>query len=106
MDLVWLALVRAANALAQTFRNSDILARLGGDEFAVLASEASGQYQEIILDRLKKNLDKSHASETRYKLSLSVGVGRFDVKRPVSLGELMAQADQAMYEQKGRRGRF
>ena len=35
------ALVRAANALAQTFRNSDILARLGGDEFAVLASEAS-----------------------------------------------------------------
>jgi diguanylate cyclase (GGDEF)-like protein len=97
------ALVRATTALAQTFRNSDILARLGGDEFAVLASEASGQYQEIILDRLKKNLEKSHPSETRYKLSLSVGVGRFDPRRPASLGELMAQADQAMYKQKRRR---
>jgi diguanylate cyclase (GGDEF)-like protein len=97
------ALVRAANALAQTFRNSDVLARLGGDEFAVLASEASGQYQEIILDRLRKNLEKSRASETRYMLSLSFGVAHFDPRSPVSLGELMAQADQAMYEQKGRR---
>jgi diguanylate cyclase (GGDEF)-like protein len=97
------ALVRAANALAQTFRNSDVLARLGGDEFAVLASEASGQYQEIILDRLRKNLEKSRASESRYELSLSVGVGRFDPRSSVSLGELVAQADRAMYEQKGRR---
>ena len=36
-----LALVRTANALERTFRDSDILARPGGDEFAVLASEAS-----------------------------------------------------------------
>jgi diguanylate cyclase (GGDEF)-like protein len=100
------ALVLAANALAQTFRDSDILARLGGDEFAVLALETSSQYQEIILERLKKNLDKSRGSETRYELSLSVGVGRFEPRSPVSLGELMAQADQAMYEQKGKRGRF
>ena len=97
------ALVRATTALAQTFRNSDILARLGGDEFAVLASEASDQYQEIILDRLKRNLEKSAQDETRYKLSLSVGVGRFDPRRPVSLGEIMAQADQSMYKQKRRR---
>ena len=97
------ALVRAANVLAQTFRNSDILARLSGDEFAVLASEASGQHQEIILDRLRKNLEKSRATETRYMLSLSFGVAHFDPRSLVSLGELMAQADQAMYEQKGRR---
>jgi two-component system, cell cycle response regulator len=97
------ALVRATVALVQTFRNSDILARLGGDEFAVLASEASDRYQEIILDRLKKNLEDSNLSETPYKLSLSVGVGRFNPRRPVSLGELMAQADQAMYKQKRRR---
>jgi diguanylate cyclase (GGDEF)-like protein len=34
-----LALIRTADVIEETFRDSDILARLGGDEFAVLASE-------------------------------------------------------------------
>ncbi|HEY4816314.1 MAG TPA: GGDEF domain-containing protein [Candidatus Acidoferrum sp.] len=95
-----LAIVRAAGALQQTFRDSDILARLSGDEFAVLALETSTQSQEAILRRLEKNLKKSNANQFRYEMSLSVGLSRFDPKHPVSLGELMAQADQAMYEQK------
>jgi GGDEF domain-containing protein len=49
---------------------------------------------------LEKTLKKTNAGETRYQLSLSVGVARFDPKRAVSLGELMTQADEAMYEQK------
>jgi diguanylate cyclase (GGDEF)-like protein len=95
-----LALIRAADALEHAFRDSDILARLGGDEFVVLATESSTQTQEILLRRLEKSLKKSRACESRYELSLSVGVARFDPKRAVSLGELMAQADAAMYEQK------
>ena len=95
-----LALVRTANALEQTFRDSDILARLGGDEFAVLAVEASCQNQEVILRRLERSLRKSNADESRYQLSLSVGVARLDPKHFVSVGELLAQADQAMYEEK------
>jgi diguanylate cyclase (GGDEF)-like protein len=98
-----LAIIRAADALELTFRDSDVLARLSGDEFAVLALESSVQSQGIILRRLEKNLKESSASEKRYELSLSVGVARFDPKHAVSLGELMSQADQAMYEQK--RGR-
>src|SRR5579872_942880 len=35
------ALVRVADALEKTFRNSDVIARLAGDEFAVLALEAA-----------------------------------------------------------------
>jgi diguanylate cyclase (GGDEF)-like protein len=95
-----LALIRVADAFEQTFRDSDIVARISGDEFAVLAMEASGQSQDLILRRLEKNLKISSASEKRYELSLSVGVARFDPKRAVSLGELMSQADEAMYEQK------
>ena len=98
-----LALIRVADAFEQTFRDSDIVARISGDEFAVLAMEASGQSQELILRRLEKNLKTSSASEKRYELSLSVGVARFDPKRAVSLGELMVQADEAMYEQKRNR---
>ncbi len=95
-----LALIRTADALEQAFRDSDTLARLGGDEFVVLASEASSQTQEVLLRRLEKALKNSSAGESRYELSLSVGVARFDPKHAVSLGELMAQADEAMYEQK------
>jgi diguanylate cyclase (GGDEF)-like protein len=95
-----LALIRTADALEQSFRGCDILSRLGGDEFVVLASETSNQTREIILRRLEKNLKKSGATEPRYGLSLSVGVARFDPKRAITLGELMVQADKAMYEKK------
>jgi diguanylate cyclase (GGDEF)-like protein len=95
-----LALIRTADALEESFRDSDILSRLGGDEFVALASETSTQTKEIILRRLEKNLKKSSAAEVRYQLSLCVGVARFDPKHAITLGELMVQADKAMYQKK------
>jgi diguanylate cyclase (GGDEF)-like protein len=100
-----LALVRTADALEETFRDSDLLARLGGDEFAVLAWEASFPEVNAILTRLSKSLDKTNAEEPRYRLSLSVGIERFDPQRPAPLGELMARADEEMYKQKRNHGR-
>ncbi len=98
-----LALIRTADALEKTFRNSDVIARLGGDEFAVLALEASCENRETILRRLEKSLNGSSTEESRYVLSLSIGMARFDPKHPVSLGKLIASADEAMYEEKKNR---
>ena len=95
-----LALVRTANALKSSFRDSDILARLGGDEFVVLALNASGQDQSAILDRCIENLRCASQDESRYMLSLSIGVVRFDPQSSTTLGELITQADAAMYKQK------
>jgi diguanylate cyclase (GGDEF)-like protein len=95
-----LAIIRTADALERAFRHSDILARLGGDEFVVLALESSSQTQEILLRRFEKYLKKGNAGESRYDLSVSVGVARFDPRRAISLGELISQADKAMYEKK------
>ncbi|HKS82648.1 MAG TPA: GGDEF domain-containing protein [Candidatus Acidoferrales bacterium] len=95
-----LALVKAADAIEETFRDSDILARLGGDEFAILALEASQQNEDSLIKRLQKCVEHVNAGERRYRLSLSVGVARFDPKQDIALGELMAQADHAMYENK------
>jgi len=92
-----LAIIRAADALEKTFRDSDILARLGGDEFAVLASEASLSNREAIAARMDRSLEESNGEEPRYKLSLSMGIARFDSETTESLGELMARADQDMY---------
>ena len=95
-----LALTRTAEALRTTFRDSDVLARLGGDEFAVLAIEASGHTEATVMARLRRNLEMVSTNESRYLLSLSVGVVRFDPSTTSSLAQLMLQADRAMYDAK------
>lgn len=95
-----LALVRTARALDRTFRDSDIVARLSGDEFAILALEASSGDQAAILRRLRDQLRLVSAEENRYKLSLSVGMVRFDPKHATALGDLLSEADRAMYAEK------
>ncbi len=100
------ALVRTADALEQTFRDSDMLARLGGDEFAALAVDASGENEEAILRRLEENLRISCVDESRYQLSLSVGVAKLDPHRLVSIGELLEQADRSMYADKKKKARI
>jgi diguanylate cyclase (GGDEF)-like protein len=94
------ALKRTAEVLEETFRDSDVVARLGGDEFAVLAIEAAGHSEATITARLHKYLHTINTNETQCKISVSVGVARFDHRNPLSIAELMAQADQAMYEHK------
>jgi diguanylate cyclase (GGDEF)-like protein len=98
-----IALIRVADALERTFRSSDVIARLGGDEFLVLTSGSPSQTQGTILRRLEKSLKKSNCVGPCYELSLSIGAARFDPKRPVTLGELIAEADRAMYSEKQKR---
>jgi diguanylate cyclase (GGDEF)-like protein len=100
-----LVLKRTAGALEATFRDSDVVARLGGDEFAVLAIEASGHSEATIRTRLYEDLKSVSAGESRYEISISLGVARFDPSSRTSIGELMIKADQAMYEQKRRRSK-
>src|SRR5882762_9658690 len=97
------ALKRTSAVLEETFRDSDVVARLGGDEFAVLAIEAAGHSEPTIKTRLFERLKSISAEQSRYEVSLSLGVARFDPRNVTSIGELMAKADRAMYEQQRRR---
>ncbi len=99
------ALKYTADALEETFRDSDVVARLGGDEFAVLAIEATDHSEDTIKTRLFESLKSISAEQSRHEISLSLGVARFDPGSRTSIGELMMKADQAMYEQKRRRSR-
>ena len=90
-------LIRTAEVLQKTFRESDVLARLGGDEFAALAIEASGNSEAAIMARFRETLETMSAQEPRYPLSLSVGVVRFTPSTTSSIEELMLQADRVMY---------
>lgn len=103
-----LALVRAAQVLEKTFRDSDVVARFGGDEFAILAMEVSGHSETTIRSRLEHNLKELNARHSRYTLSISLGAVRFDPtssRSPTSIEQLMIRADEAMYEEKRRRSK-
>jgi diguanylate cyclase (GGDEF)-like protein/PAS domain S-box-containing protein len=95
------ALIEAADVLRETFRESDIVARVGGDEFVVLAVETNGFPAEVLATRLQKSLEARNAKGERpYKLSLSVGLARYDPEHPCSMDDLLMRADRAMYERK------
>jgi two-component system, cell cycle response regulator len=96
------ALLRAADCIRETFRKFDVTARLSGDEFVALIIEAPGRSAETICRRLRSKLADYSGAERPYNLSMSVGVARFDPSQPVTLQELMSQADTALYRHKGK----
>jgi diguanylate cyclase (GGDEF)-like protein/PAS domain S-box-containing protein len=95
------ALTDTAVILEKTFRDSDIIARYGGDEFVVLTLESAEAGAEAITSRLSENLNYHNMHEDRaYKLSVSVGVSRYDPEMPSTVDSLLMLADSVMYEQK------
>jgi two-component system, cell cycle response regulator len=91
------AISLVAASIKETFRRFDVTARLSGDEFVALIIDVPGRSVEAIRNRLQSNLAQCSGAERRYTLSLSVGVAHFDPEKPVSLQELMRQADAALY---------
>lgn len=92
----------AAMVLQDTFRQADILGRLGGDEFAALLVEGSGEQDDVtVQERLQTNLDRrNQALPAAFPLELSYGIAHLDPTHPRNLGELIAEADQRMYQAK------
>lgn len=94
-------LIATAQVLKSTFRESDIIGRIAGDEFAVLAVEASSAGPEALAARLQESVEAFNAKGHRpWKLSLSVGIARYDPESPCSLDALLSRADSLMYEHK------
>jgi diguanylate cyclase (GGDEF)-like protein/PAS domain S-box-containing protein len=95
------AILETASVLKQSLRSSEIIARLGGDEFAALIINSAEANTESITARLKFTIDALNRQKGRkYRLSISIGCASYDPGDPRSVDELIASADQLMYEQK------
>jgi diguanylate cyclase (GGDEF)-like protein len=96
-----LAIVNVAQLLRQTFRESDIIGRLGGDEFAILTQETTQNDLDTMLRRLRENL-RVYNTEQHHTYPLSVSIGATHIKPQVcmEIEDVIARADEAMYEQK------
>jgi len=95
-----IAIITCAQALEETFRESDIVARIGGDEFVVLA-EADERELNTVSRRLDGKLHRRTAdSGLRFPVSLTIGCAHSKPPHRVSLDALLEQADAFMYESK------
>jgi len=97
------ALVAAADVLRGALRRSDIVARIGGDEFGAVLVGTSAEEAEVLCDRIRQGLRKHGPGE--HSLSVSIGVNAARPGEADTLAELIAAADDAMYEGRRRRRR-
>ena len=97
------ALIEIARIIKENFRDPDIIARIGGDEFVILAIEGTSEAgPELLMERLRENLDLYNKSKSdgKYRLSVSLGAVAYDPEHPVSIDNLLFLADKNMYEEK------
>ncbi len=97
------ALIKMADVLRQTFRESDVIARLGGDEFVALALNC-GDVAAAVMTRLHREIAAENIrcadSGKGYQLATAVGMARFNPTNPRSLAALLAAADRELYQNK------
>lgn len=87
--------------LRGTLREDDIGIRYGGDEFAAILMGISEQQAREICDRIVKLFNRQiSATDIATKVTLSSGFASRSVTGARSAAELLAQADEALYEAK------
>jgi diguanylate cyclase (GGDEF)-like protein len=89
--------------LVGTLRSTDVVARLGGDEFAILLRDVQPDDASRIASQIRQNVRSMRFlldDGQHLRLSVSIGITTFDSGDRTNPGELMINADIAMYDAK------
>jgi diguanylate cyclase (GGDEF)-like protein len=74
---------------------------MGGDEFVVMIADASESDLASVQSRLQSNIDMYNLKAAQGQtFSFSLGVIRVEPESTITMEELLAQADAAMYKHK------
>jgi diguanylate cyclase (GGDEF)-like protein len=93
----------AAELIRATLRASDVPARYGGDEFAVIVDDVDGDSLPMVAARIHDAMNSSLLAGTgESSVTASVGVAPFVAARHLTPESLLADADRALYDAKGR----
>jgi diguanylate cyclase (GGDEF)-like protein len=83
-------------------RNNDIVARWGGEEFVVLLPATDLNGTLLIAEKIRHCIEAEHFDELAAGLHVTVSIGCVEMGNNEELDELVARADQALYEAKHR----
>jgi diguanylate cyclase (GGDEF)-like protein len=93
------ALTTVVEILWASSRTVDIVGRLGDDEFAVALLNAEDP--AVIAARIRSAVSsRTRTAQHPYELHVTVGIATFDPAAPVTVEEMVRQADQAIVQQK------
>jgi diguanylate cyclase (GGDEF)-like protein/PAS domain S-box-containing protein len=94
-------LKEAVGLFQSTLREVDIICRMGGDEFLLIFPDSSLQEASLIRNRLEEELlQLNREIKKDYNIQFSMGFSEYVPEKPKPLDELIAIADQRMYEEK------
>ncbi len=101
------ALVTVAKALeisCSDAKNRAFLSRFGGDEFIVVMEAENEQQIQEAAELIRENITKlNEESGAAFTLEACIGYARYDFDNPVTITQLIAQADEKLYEMKKNR---
>jgi diguanylate cyclase (GGDEF)-like protein len=93
--------LRVMSARARdAMRPYDMIARYGGEEFVVLLTDCNRVTAEIVAERLRKAVANDVCIYDNQQIPITVSIGLAESKPADSLDDLLARADQALYEAK------
>lgn len=94
-------LKQIADLFKQNLREVDIICRMGGDEFLLVFPDTPFQESHSIRERLQNALlQLNREVKEDYNIQISMGFSEYSPTKPMGLDELIAIADQRMYEEK------
>lgn len=99
-------LTALAERLRQNFRAIDLIARIGGEEFLVAMPETSAAQAEMAAQRLRHLVESkpfiitADAEPLSVTVSVGVAVSSVEATSRTTLGQMMKDADAALYDAK------
>jgi len=95
-------LVAIASLLKKFCRANDIAARYGGEEFLMILPQSNAQGAFKIAERVREELMKLNftGNESNFSVTTSCGVAELDRDFIENTDQLIAMADQALYDAK------
>ena len=98
------ALRSVAEILRGCIRSDDVLARVGGDEFLILLKCTEKGYQETFRKRVKDAYTYfNQKSDKPFLVEISLGIAEFCSGPQTDIQQVIATADQFLYEAKKHR---
>jgi len=90
-------IVKVVETIKTGIRDSDYIIRFGGDEFVIVFVEVALEDVKQIMERIQNQLQRKK-NKVDYEISISYGIETYSGQHKREIKEIIAQADENMYQ--------